>query len=275
MKICPRCLSTYSDETLNFCLSDGTPLVEEEIYNLIKSQEYTTSGKEDTISSSHAHQTKPYSSKPTLQLELRQTIRLKWVFLSVGILLATSFVLLGIWYLPDKKTAITPVPTPKSTIFLKKTAPDLNEEIIQNIKQEVTKTLLEWARTNSNKDLEAHLAKYADVLEVYYSESNRDKNHVRADRLRAYRKYDSISIEVENIEILVDSEDSVTTIFDKSWTMKGAERISTGAVQQEMKLKRTANKWLICAERDIKVYYINNRDLTIPTQEKMNSTATS
>src|SRR3712207_6320136 len=27
MKICPKCHSSYSDETLNFCLTDGVPLV--------------------------------------------------------------------------------------------------------------------------------------------------------------------------------------------------------------------------------------------------------
>ena len=30
MKICPSCNQTYSDETLNFCLSDGAPLTEKE-----------------------------------------------------------------------------------------------------------------------------------------------------------------------------------------------------------------------------------------------------
>src|SRR5689334_3560855 len=27
MKICPQCQTTYTDETLQFCLQDGTPLV--------------------------------------------------------------------------------------------------------------------------------------------------------------------------------------------------------------------------------------------------------
>jgi hypothetical protein len=31
MKRCPQCNSTYSDETLKFCLSDGAPLVEPEV----------------------------------------------------------------------------------------------------------------------------------------------------------------------------------------------------------------------------------------------------
>ena len=30
MKTCPKCNSTYTDETLSFCLADGTPLVEEQ-----------------------------------------------------------------------------------------------------------------------------------------------------------------------------------------------------------------------------------------------------
>src|SRR5687768_8043701 len=33
MKVCPKCNSSYSDETLNFCLTDGVRLVAEEIFD--------------------------------------------------------------------------------------------------------------------------------------------------------------------------------------------------------------------------------------------------
>ncbi|MCS6874451.1 MAG: hypothetical protein RML33_06510 [Acidobacteriota bacterium] len=268
MKICPRCLQTYADD-LSFCLSDGIPLIEEQEYKLL-SQDQFFLGKEETIQTGRL--TSARTSTPTLRLELKKGLTSKWIILVLAVMAFLSIAFLGIWSFNKKQTLSTALPSPQATISLRKASSDtVSQEKMEKIKQEITKVLLQWANTNSNKDLEAHLANYADVLEVYYSESNRDKNHVRADRLRAYRKYDSILIQIENIEIFVDSEDTATALFDKSWTMKGPEKISTGAVQQEMKFTKSGGNWLINGERDVKVYYINNRDVK-SDREPVNST---
>ncbi|MFN3329337.1 MAG: hypothetical protein ACK419_00240 [Pyrinomonadaceae bacterium] len=143
---------------------------------------------------------------------------------------------------------------------------------MEKIKNEIAETLANWAATNSNKNLEAHLAFYTDTLEIYYTESNKDKNHVRADRIRAYQKYDSISIQVQNLQISLDSEQLAMVVFDKMWVMKSPQKISTGAVQQEMKLVKTNNRWLIASERDLKVYYINNLEPQSPSSDASQST---
>ena len=124
--------------------------------------------------------------------------------------------------------------------------------------------MLNWAKTNSDKDSEAHLAHYANMLEIYYGESGKDKNHVLADRLRAYQRYDTIQMQVDNLKITPESMESATVIFDKSWTMRNEKKTSTGSVQQEIHVTKTNGKWLIDAEKDLKVYFLNNRENQLP-----------
>lgn len=157
-------------------------------------------------------------------------------------------------------------------ISTKRNDNSISPETMEKIKNEIAETLANWAATNSNKNLEAHLAFYTDTLEIYYTESNKDKNHVRADRIRAYQKYDSISIQVQNLQISLDSEQLAMVVFDKMWVMKSPQKISTGAVQQEMKLVKTNNRWLIASERDLKVYYINNLEPQSPSSDASQST---
>jgi len=275
MKICPRCLSAYSDEALNFCLVDGTPLVEEEVYKLLQSQDGLD--KDDTIDVliPSAKLTKTHQSViPTLKLEgLEASSKWKrYSLIVVGILVLAPVIGLIVWSLQKRNPGNEIMPIPQATISLKKNSVSINPEKLDQIKQEIAQTLSNWAQTNSNKDIDSHLANYADILEVYYNESNKDKNYVRADRLRAYKRYNSVSIQVENLQIFVESENLVMAVFDKSWTMKGPERISTGSVQQEMRFTKVNNRWLINSERDLKVYYINNRDLNMPENNSEKST---
>jgi Tol biopolymer transport system component len=97
-------------------------------------------------------------------------------------------------------------------------------------------------------------------LKVYYGDSGKDKNHVRADRMRAYQRYDMISIQLDKIKIVPESTEAATVTFDKGWTMKNAQKTSTGSVLQELHMVKINGKWLIDAERDVKTYFINNRE---------------
>jgi len=255
MKACPKCHSSYSDETLNFCLIDGTPLVKVDVSRDV------TSGVnlgEDTLIDSKIHNLNLTGrERPDLPTQSTGSSRNK-KFLFLGLI---GLAVLGIFFfLQDRMRPLSePADVPKQvSISTRKNDNSISSDQMDRIKGEIAEMLANWAATNSNKNLEAHLAHYVDTLEIYYTESNKDKNHVRADRLRAYQKYDSISIQVQNLQISLDSEQMAMVVFDKMWVMKSPQKISTGAVQQEMKLVRLNNRWLIASERDLKVYYINN-----------------
>ncbi|HEY8563636.1 MAG TPA: hypothetical protein VIL74_24870 [Pyrinomonadaceae bacterium] len=274
MKVCPKCNSSYSDETLNFCLTDGVPLVAEEILDEYLSKHNSKSWHTaDTLvdqrfSLSDARPTAVSTSAPTFELG-NTTARHMMppaksntaLYAILGVLLAA---LLGggsyWWFSKSPNQTVKSVLSEETASIPKHAIVPISPEQEAQIKKELTDFMLNWAKTNSNKDSDAHLAHYANLLEVYYGESGKDKNHVLADRLRAYQRYDSILMQVDNLKITPESAESAMIVFDKSWTMRNEKKTSTGSVQQEVHVTKSNGKWLIDAEKDLKVYFLNNRE---------------
>jgi hypothetical protein len=167
----------------------------------------------------------------------------------------------GVWWFARSNADNRPVLTPETAATGPKraTVPIAPEQQAQVVR-EVSDFLQSWARTNSEKNAEAHLAHYASTLEIYYGESGRDKGHVLADRQRAYQRYDMIQMMVDNVKVTPESTDAATAIFDKSWTMRNEKKTSIGSVQQEIHVSKIGGKWLIDSEKDLKVYFLNNRE---------------
>lgn len=273
MKVCPKCNSSYSDETLNFCLTDGVPLVVEELLDEYLSKQSRSSwhtaetlvDQRFSIASEAEHTTSPNPSSQTdLMGKLTADgLRLKKSNKTALMILCVLALVVGAggfwWYSKadtGNKTALsndTPS-VPKHAIV------PLTPEQEAQLKKELTAFIQSWAKTNQDKDGDAHIAHYANTLEVYYGESGKDKNHVLADRLRAWQKYDLVQIQVDNLSIKPESTESATLVFDKSWTMKNAKRTSMGSVQQEVHVSRTNGKWLIDVEKDLNIYFMNNRE---------------
>jgi len=62
-------------------------------------------------------------------------------------------------------------------------------------------------------------------------------------------------------------------VFDKSRKIKNDKKTSTDSVQKEIHVTKTNGKWLIDGEKDLKVYFINNRENQ--TQDNSNQPANS
>lgn len=272
MKVCPKCNSSYTDETLNFCLTDGVPLVAEEILDEYLSKHNSKSWHTaDTLVDSRfavgGRATAVNPSSPTLEmgnntassLTLGQSRFGLYAILAVLLIAAVG----GFLWWSSRSSA----PAANKSVLSPETASQPKHAVIPispeeqaQVKKEVTDFMQSWAKTNSEKNSDAHLAHYANVLEIYYGESGKDKNHVLADRLRAYQRYDSIQMQVDNLQVTPQSTESAIVVFDKSWTMKNDKKTSTGSVQQEVHLTKTNGRWLIDSEKDLKVYFINNRE---------------
>ena len=290
MKVCPKCNSSYSDETLNFCLTDGVPLVAEEILDEYLSKHNSKSWHTaDTLvdqrfSLADARPTAVSSSAPTFELgnttarNMMPAKSNKTLYAILGVLLV-ALVGSGIWWFSKSSNpANKSVLSEETASIPKHVIVPISPQQDAQVKKELTDFMLNWAKTNSDKNSDAHLAHYANTLEVYYGESGKDKNHVLADRLRAYQRYDTIQMQVDNLKITPESAGSASIIFDKSWTMRNDKKTSTGSVQQEVHVTKTNGKWLIDAEKDLKVYFLNNRenqtsaDNSNPTPDSSNPT---
>ncbi len=285
MKVCPKCNSTYSDETLNFCLTDGVPLVVEEILEEYLSKRSNSWHTAETLldprfagASESEHTTSPNSSSKTLALQNQTSDSFnlkksnKTLYTILGVLVGVIIVGGGFWWFSKSENSNNKtVSSDNSPSIPKHTIVPISPEQDVQVKKELTAFMQSWAKTNEQKDADAHIAHYANTLEVYYAESGKDKNHVLADRLRAYQKYDTIQMQVDNLKITPESTESALVDFDKSWTMKNDKKTSMGSVQQEVHVTKTNGKWLIDSEKDIKVYFINNRE----NQSSDNSNQTS
>ncbi|HLM00132.1 MAG TPA: hypothetical protein VK400_03690, partial [Pyrinomonadaceae bacterium] len=163
---------------------------------------------------------------------------------------------------------------PTATVEVKKTSVALNADEENQIKKETTAMIEAWRSSIEKHDIDTHIKFYVATLNNYYKESGVHREHVRADRLRAFERYPLINIQIDNIKITPQSREAAAVVFDKTWIFKRPERTSTGSVQQEMELVKQDGKWLINGEKDSKVYYINNRD-NAPPADNANTNQTS
>jgi hypothetical protein len=272
MKICPECRSVYTDETLNFCLTDGTVLVAEEALPEYLSSEETlhtakTLRDSQFISRAAPRQTSSDSSAPTLPLipvntgdfAARKTAPLRSpLFFILGAILIIGAIG-GVWWIFKSEDA-PGVQSGSKTSETRKPLVPLTPDQENRVKKEVSEMLERWRSSIVKRDIETHMKSYAATLENYYKESGIDRNHVRADRQRAFDRYESLDLQVDKLTITPESEDAAIVVFDKSWTFKNPQKTSTGSVQQEMRLIKENGSWIIVGEKDEKVYFLNNRE---------------
>ena len=294
MKQCPSCQTTYSDNSLQFCLQDGTPLIG--IPNQNASTSYETEPETlvvpkkvepirfDPPSSYQTDLSKQANWGPSqpviVEREPKKSNTASIVLLSVlGTVLLLSLGGLGAWlYFRNNKTTVAvnvnsapqnrsvnsnaannrnanlASPSPSATPTLQ---PALSSQQEKAIAEDVKDVVDEWKSASENLDLETHVSQYADTVD-YYKGGRVGIGTVRADKQRAYNSYDSIDINITNMRITPDaSGEKATALFDKEWTFEGEERYSSGKVLQQLTLNKINGRWLITGEKDLRVYYTN------------------
>jgi hypothetical protein len=260
-------------------LTDGVPLVADAAFGERLSAQHSWQEAETLHDSGFVlpvageHTTSPNSGSPTFASSASHTTAVtvvppekssNRVLLSiVGGLLAAGLAGGAFWYFAERGTnsmTDSRASIPTATVEVRKTSVALDAAQENQIKKEITEMMETWRLSIEKHDIDTHIKSYVATLDNYYKESGIHREHVRADRLRAFERYPAIDLQIDNIKITPHSLEAATVVFDKTWTFKRPERTSTGSVQQEMELVKQNGKWLINGEKDAKVYYINNRD---------------
>jgi len=269
MKICPTCQTQYPDDTLQFCLQDGTPLA-------FASQAHTPTvvlnkpleWQQSQVTSVAATQSKATGSKMAVAVTV--TVFIMLMLFAGGV---------GAWlYFRNSQTetakntttnipiqspnannrtsptqqvspSVTPSPTRTANTSMPTNAVDESQA-----RSEVYQRLVSWKSSAESLDLDEYMAHYAGIVD-YYRRDGASVAFVRADKLRAFTRYDAINIKLTNISISVDQPGQEATVtLDKEWDFEG-NRSSSGKVKQLMKLRKFNGQWLITAEKDLKVYF--------------------
>jgi hypothetical protein len=272
MKVCPKCQSTYTDETLSFCLTDGTPLLQKDVNPDALSAEFSNADtifdRDSTVSNAFSHTTDPqtYSQQTQFlsapQIPYARGNSSKTAIYSVlGTVLVLALLGGGIWWAfkDNFRQMYDPPREVIKSAEAKKTSSPLTPDQENQIKKEVADFLIAWKTAIEKRDINEQMRYYAKTLETFYRDSDKDQNHVRAERLKAIERYESLNLDVSNISVTPVSERFATAIFDKSWVFRGKERYSSGSVQQEMGLVKSDGKWYIVIEKDLQTYNVNNR----------------
>lgn len=292
MKTCPNCQTQYTDNSLRFCLQDGgvlttIPATQQPTVSLAGQEMETaprvlenisdvTRVRKDSEVTRVAVSGTNGRGSPKVVLAIAATALVMILLGGIG-----AF---GLWlYFRDRNNVVvvnngtgTPTPTaapanvsPSPTALLP--TPSLvansrtpgpvaspspvvtdNTQVQRAISQQVST----WRAAVESGDLDAQMRLYAPTVN-YYRRSGASREFVRADRARAYRLFNSISVTITNLNVSVsDSGEAATAVFDKEWVFSGSRR-STGKVRQQLEFRRINEQWLITGERDLKVYYTN------------------
>lgn len=276
MKICPNCQTRYTDDSLKFCLQDGTPLVTEleEI-----SAPDTKSSEYETVVKPRPSDTGYTTNKSYVQPEERSN-----TFKIVALTVLTMFVLLGgisagawFYFNSGKREIAQNNNAVKNTKTITKNTPETNktENIANNsetptptpektpeidagrIQKEISKTIDSWKNAAEDLNENNYMSFYADRLD-YYNKKNASVDFVRKDKVKAFTPYDDVDMDISNLSVVVENDgETATAVFDKKWNFEGEDQTSNGKVQSELKFKKFDGKWKIISEKDLNVYYVN------------------
>jgi hypothetical protein len=293
MKQCPTCKLIYTDETLQFCLQDGTPLQPApgtmETASDYGEQETLVAGRRSEQSNTPPatdpnawNQTPRATANPAVQPPSAPS-RMKFAVLATVFVMLLIFGLIGLgaWYYlrgaakdPDSNVAAKKSPTPqtanKATTTPANTSKNLpatatpltNSEANTNsapadrdqVKQDVSQQVDAWKEGTESGDVDSYIDLYADRLDYYYTKRNVNRSSVRTDKQNAFRQYSDIRITVSNLTVTPDATgERATAVFDKEWVFDGERRFA-GKVQSQMQFKKVDGQWLITGERDLRQY---------------------
>jgi serine/threonine-protein kinase len=132
---------------------------------------------------------------------------------------------------------------------------------VSKVSKEIGDALEEWADATRERDLDAHMSTYADTLETYYKKSNVPIAQVRADRTRAFERYDDIDVKLTNVRVIPDPTGTRATVtFDKTWKFASDDKSSAGSVRQQLTFVKAGGQWFITSEKDLQIYYTNSEE---------------
>ncbi len=286
MKTCPNCKTTYTDDSLAFCLQDGSQLVTffDEPETVISARNQFGVNQQ---SNSSFNNTPNNWSNPELQ-EPKKSRTMLIVFATIFLtVLLIGGVGIGVWMFAKNNTqpqvvqntnvnvakpnvniaTPTATPTPKPTI---------NPTEVTGIKKDVENVIMDWKTASEDFDLETNISNYADTVD-YYKGGKVNKSKIKQDKDKAYKLYDTISIKLSDIKITPDSSgEKATAVFNKEWDFANEERVNRGEVQQQIIFSKIGGKWKIVSEKDLKVLWTDRGDqpndakddLSVPDEEK-------
>jgi hypothetical protein len=241
MKYCPQCQQTYADETLSFCLSDGSSLL--------------------TTGNSSVEETVLKSSfvTPPVQI-IKQGVNPIFVYLTIGLLALIAGGAIVLWLKPESKGLVkndNALPNKLSETNKPIENSLVNRNILPTgtpdddvIKSEAKSALNGWVQTLVEHNLEEHMSYYADQLDFYNKKQSANISYVRDKNLELFNKYSQFQLEIRNLKAEITTDKQVITKFESKYDFRGNNAVHSGLDKgTEMRWKKFNDRWKIVSER--------------------------
>ena len=280
MKVCPSCKTQYTDDSLAFCLQDGSPLVAVESAPIGTTEAETVVRHRQPVvgNGSRSEVTRVADTAGGRGSKAMMIIAV----LLIALIGAVIVLALGLtWYFwrpspaasnnspanthnvnsPININRGSPTPTaspsPSATVASSTPTPRTNtgDEVAVS---EVRKTIEKWREATEAMDSGSLMQNYASTV-TYYRLGSASSDFVRRDKERAFKIFTSMSMEISNLNVSVAaSGDQASAEFDKEWVFRGGGDLM-GKARSQLKFSKVDGRWLITAERDLRVYYLNTK----------------
>lgn len=238
MKECPTCKRVYADDTLNFCLSDGSVL---------------------TIIPEPAEATLvlPKLTSNEGSTTARNGVSPAFAYLSIGLLALIVGGALVAWYKVEPTAANKPGETNKAVQTVPSnqnpsptanvnTAPSPRDD--SKSEADVRAALDGWVQSLVEHDLEKHLSYYADRLDRYRGKTNTDITEVRKYNEVLFSKYADFRLRIQNVRIVPSTDGQVTTTYESVYDFRGSKPHTGVDRRTEMRWKQINRVWKIVSE---------------------------
>jgi hypothetical protein len=280
-------MSQYSDDSLVFCLQDGTRLIEESITG---SRTAGIDRTEDETVIARRHDRDPLSQvtqwrdqggirgEPTP----RRSRTAATILISGAGIIILGLVgagVIGAWLYfrgagsvkPNNDNAlvnqsranVSPLPsntppsptvTPPSNVKPPSNSFSVPPGDDETAKRGVSQTIITWKSLAEARSLDAYMGLYADTVD-YYNHHSVSRDVVRRDKQRAFSMFSSINVSISNMDVTLGQDgQTATSSFDKEWVFVGDHR-NVGKVRSQLTFRKVNSEWLITGERDLKIYY--------------------
>ncbi len=273
MKYCPVCQSTYTSDTITFCLQDGTalqPLAAPPEFDA----EATWVTAKTPVSPAPVVPLTPHTTpemrRPTVQATTASSNGgLLWKMAAAVLALALIAVASWAWWRESKAEPAAANNQNQRADAANKSNPDLpqrpppadNRVPVTAIlpkdrgpeQRAVAEALQQWTTALREHDFDGFMSHYANRLEVYYKFRNWTGAQVRADKARAFDKYYELDARVSDLRVTVEpSGRRALADFTKSYSFKGTDKDFVGTARSQLTFaKMTDDRWLIVGERDL------------------------
>lgn len=226
MKECPSCKQVYADETLNFCLADGSTLTA-----LPEAAEATV-----------------VISKPVTTSEIstrRGGVNPFFAYLSVGLLALIAGGGVVAWYTLQPRGAVSNTQNASANatnVNMVTPTPKPSPEA------EVRRALDGWVQTLVDHDLEKHLSFYAERLDSYRGKRSAGSADVRKYNEYLFAKYSEFRLTIQNVKMVRSGDEFVST-YESVYDFRGGKRHSGIDRKTEMRWRNLNGAWKIVSER--------------------------